>query len=158
MDFSLVQRSLAGLEQRFNDLHDSALKDQEEAESRLSDLESQLIVLSQEKSVLEEEKTAAKVQLSELESKLACLFKEKESAIRKNHDSELRLEQALKAFSESELNASVSSQETELALLQLHQVQTELQVCFAHRRYQSKLLSEFDALFRKMISLLIANT
>ena len=128
MDLLAVQRSLEGLQERFNDLQE-----------RFVDLVADRDVQAKEKAEVQHALEVCKQhQLEEQEVARQAL-----EGLRK------QLEQASVRLAEMKSEAKAASERSELALLQLHQVEEELEHYFLLSRQQAKLLTSSDDLFNR---------
>ena len=128
MDLLAVQRSLEGLQERFNDLQE-----------RFVDLVADRDVQAKEKAEVQHAWGVCKQhQLEEQEVARQAL-----EGLRK------QLEQASVRLAEMKSEAKAASERSELALLQLHQVEEELEHYFLLSRQQAKLLTSSDDLFNR---------
>ena len=118
LDLLAVQRSLAGLQERLNDLHENA--------------ESRFAALVAERDVQAKEKEEAEHALEECRQ---------------------QLEQVSLCLAQQEAEAKACSEQAELALLQLHQVQDELEYYFSLSRLQAKALNSSEDVFKRAVLL-----
>ena len=119
LDLLAVQRSLAALQERFDDLHDKA--------------EARFVALAAERDVQVKEKEEAQQALEECRKQLD----EKESQLAKWKE-----------------EAQGASEETELLLLQLNQVQEELKYYFLISRRLTGMLRSSENLFKKTFAII----
>ena len=128
MDLLAVQRSLEGLQERFNDLQE-----------RFVDLVADRDVQAKEK---------AEAQHA-LEMCKQHQLEEQEVARQALEGLQKQLEQASVRLAEMKSEAKAASERSELALLQLHQVEEELEHYFLLSRRQAKLLASSEDLFNR---------
>ena len=119
LDLLAVKRSLAALQERFDDLHDKA--------------EARFVALAAERDVQVKEKEEAQQALEECRKQLD----EKESQLAKWKE-----------------EAQGASEETELLLLQLNQVQEELEYYFLISRRLTGMLRSSENLFKKTFAII----
>ena len=140
MDPLVVQRCLAGLEERFIVLYESA--------------EARFDALLAECNVQEKEKVAAQQQLADLKQVLALQNKEKEESQQQLFEMKQQLEIKAKQLQEKSEELDQSRIDFELILLQLKQVQEELENYFLLSRHQDELLSSYSDLQKRIAVLL----
>jgi len=129
VDLLAVQRSLAGLQERFDDLH-------QQAEARFA-------ALAAENDIQAKEKEEAQQAVEQLKQQLAVELKEKEEALK-------HAQYLMEQLDEKEAQARSVKEESELTLLQLHQVQEELEHYFLLSRRQEEMLLSSKNLFGRM--------
>ena len=155
MDLLAVQSSLAGLEERFNEL-------QEVAESRFLALLDERDARAKEKGEAQQAVEELRRQLETKGVELQQVIAERDARAEEKGDVQQAFEQLkkqLKQASESlmqmELQVKDSSEEAELTMLQLHQVQEELEHYFLLSRKQSAMLNSSSQLYKKAEALLM---
>ena len=181
LDLLAVQRSLAELQERFNDLHENAesrfvalvaerdvqAKEKEEAEqaleecrqqlkTKVAELQSTLIERDERADEKEEVCQALEVSRQELEVKVAELQSMSRALDAQEDDKEglrQQLEQVSMRLAQKEAEAQAATEQAELVLLQLHQVQEELEHYFLLSRRQSKTLDSSQHVCNKAVLL-----
>ncbi|AII47840.1 hypothetical protein KR52_01505 [Synechococcus sp. KORDI-52] len=93
---------------------------------------------------------------NELSRTISLQEKEKEDTQHQLTVLRQQLEQALASLREKEAEANVASEDAELILLQLHQVQEELERYFLVSRRQSEMLSASSNISKKAFALISA--
>ena len=151
LDLLAVQRSLAGLQERLNDLH-------ENAESRFAALVAERDVQAKEKEEAEHALEECRQQLEAKASELQSIVIERDAEAEDNEKLRQQLEQVSACLAEKVAEVKVASERSELALLQLHQVQEELEHYFSLSRRQAKILTSSESLFERTAQLALKSS
>ena len=147
MDFLSIQSSLGGLEERFNTLHeelearlavllaerDAQSREIQEAQQSVKELTQQLEEKGTELQGMVDERDARAQEKGEAEQQVAKLKQLLEST-------QVQLEETSAYLSQKSEQATNASEEAELTLLQLHQVQEELEHYFLRSRDGDQLV------------------
>jgi chromosome segregation ATPase len=137
LDFLAVQRSLAGLQDRYDDLHRTA--------------QAQFVALVAERDVQTKEKLEAQQAVEELKQQLEAkgvelqkVVGERDARAKEKGEAQQAVEELKKQLETSQFENKEAREEIELILLQLHQVQEELEYHFLLARQQDELLSSYS--------------
>ena len=149
MDLPAVQRSLAGLQERFDDLH-------QQAEARFAALDAENDFQAKEKEeaqrALEESRHQLEAKMAELEAKggeLAKVVEERDAHAKEKGEAQQTVEELKKQLDEKEAEVRSVKEESELILLQLHQVQEELEHYYLLSRRQAEMIVSSENLFTR---------
>ena len=153
-DIVSLRETIASLEARFLQFSEIDKQRQSIAQKIASELKEKLEAKGCELQQIASERDAranqaehAQQRVEELEQQLAVELKEKEEALKHAED-------LMEQLGEKEAEASSVTEEAELTLLQLHQVQEELENYFLLSRHQSDLLSSYSNLQQKIAVLI----